>query len=1256
MVIWGDTDSYTKNPEETYFVTKLFSGSETNLSIDMQTMNMKKVSLRPVDTLGNPLDDQKCGNISYFAYKHDEDNIPVGSLIRRQSPFNMQHADIYELWVEPGSYTFTVNTMGEYKTFSYTGLEAQDTNDKKDAYFLKARENITENKDIIMGGSNLVKVSLNLPANTSSGSIRYSPFGMALYTDGLQYSGVMSPGEGCYLYVTPDNYTAQAIVTKLHYQKEWNYLFEKEFQLTNGTYPWDIDFNFQAQIIPSKKFYLPGEAVTTENAVVNNSGSRLVAIDTNLKLFDYHYRPFEQLSQALALDESNDIAAQNHNQLAPFVVIKNTAGNEVARLKNADNSYQMAQWCTANYIYEGPRLARLGSWDNTFYGGTWTPDSGTSGQFNMFLEAGVGPEGTVTSDPVSIAVGIGGIEPVKSPTNTDAIKIKGTTIFNTEVKLYIKKNDGEFQPAGTLTSGPDGSFEKTINLPAEGNYEFKFSILFNEVTKYSNPVACLIDRTQPKAPESFTAEGVSSKDIRLKWRASSDQDVFSYKVFREVKGSGSSQLIAEKSASSTSLPGEYGYIDSGLMLGVEYQYTLKAVDKAGNTSLPITVLAHTVQTEDTEKPTVPGEFKVTLLTDGRAKLSWNASRDNVKVTGYKVYRSEKDGETKILKEIYAAEDLNTFEYIDDSLNAATEYTYYVVSVDSAFNASLPSGKVTVVTPDLQVTQIKYMVVNGLQNNCLPQSAQLAISLKGDTGRVAQAEIVYLSWFDEEGNMAEDDAHLYERKSVITLEENQNEKGTYFGYYKLLAPSLTSRTGVAAVKSVTGFIKDTAGHQSRVLSCEGFPKKVASTVNVSVEGEGQEVLKNAHILVYSDKEKSGKPAFLNGNKVYSIEGLIPSDDYRVSLIKSDGSYAPLKGPDNNIVMYLSGIKAPAGMSSDVAVRSGIASLDIRVVDDFDNPVKGVTVNLFEKDYKYLTGGKSNDFGRVISSVKQSSLFNNGIEGQIVKVNVVFSNSQKLTYLNQFDVILNGLKTNEAVLKLDENVLNIKLKKRPMTFMEGTVVDANGSPVKEARLQALINLDGFNFFTIDGRTGENGTFRITLPMSPFTFNISTDWCAKEYNVTNGNIIDGKIVISENNMFVLDNPPGLKLALWVKMIGEEHEKLVNLDWRTSEQFGINVYNITKNISVRHSVDSADYTRLFGCDPGDRIRISVDGSKAGMNNSTVEAVIGQDSSVNAKLHLVEYGKIRARVKISDAFKDHYMNRTIELFDKNGNRKFTGA
>ncbi|MEU6719977.1 carbohydrate-binding protein [Nonomuraea sp. NPDC046802] len=89
---------------------------------------------------------------------------------------------------------------------------------------------------------------------------------------------------------------------------------------------------------------------------------------------------------------------------------------------------------------------------------------------------------------------------------------------------------------------------------------------------------------------------------------------------------------------------------------------------------------------DTTAPSVPGNLRSTGVTSSSVSLAWNASTDNVGVTGYNVYR----GGTLVTTATGTS-------YTDTGRAANTSYTYTVRARDAAGNLSGVSNSVTATT-------------------------------------------------------------------------------------------------------------------------------------------------------------------------------------------------------------------------------------------------------------------------------------------------------------------------------------------------------------------------------------------------------------------------------------------------------------------------------------------------------------------------------------------------------------------------------
>jgi hypothetical protein len=125
----------------------------------------------------------------------------------------------------------------------------------------------------------------------------------------------------------------------------------------------------------------------------------------------------------------------------------------------------------------------------------------------------------------------------------------------------------------------------------------------------------------------------------------------------------------------TTSPYSYSW-DTTTATNASHTLTAKAYDNASpantttSTGVSITV--------DNSAPTTPGNLRRTGGTATSISLAWDASTDNVNVTGYRVQR---DGTT------VTTTSGSTLIYADTSLASGTSYSYTVTSLDAAGNAS-----------------------------------------------------------------------------------------------------------------------------------------------------------------------------------------------------------------------------------------------------------------------------------------------------------------------------------------------------------------------------------------------------------------------------------------------------------------------------------------------------------------------------------------------------------------------------------------
>jgi hypothetical protein len=290
------------------------------------------------------------------------------------------------------------------------------------------------------------------------------------------------------------------------------------------------------------------------------------------------------------------------------------------------------------------------------------------------------PPTVTTTSPTN---GATGVAPNTSVSATFSEPMTNSTLTTSTVKLAtaggaavagavnVNGNTVTFTPLADLT----GSTQYTATITT-GAKDAAGNALAATRT-WSFTTGAVADTTAPTTPANLNATAVSSSQINLTWSASTDNvAVTGYRVYR-----GGTLLVTLGNVTSYQN-------NTGLSGSTTYSYTVQAIDAAGNASAQSAAdTATTLATADTTAPSVPGGVTATTLSGSQISLNWTASTDNVAVTGYRIYR----GGTLIV----TVGTVTT--YTDTGLTAGTSYTYAIVAIDAANNASAQSASASATT-------------------------------------------------------------------------------------------------------------------------------------------------------------------------------------------------------------------------------------------------------------------------------------------------------------------------------------------------------------------------------------------------------------------------------------------------------------------------------------------------------------------------------------------------------------------------------
>lgn len=301
--------------------------------------------------------------------------------------------------------------------------------------------------------------------------------------------------------------------------------------------------------------------------------------------------------------------------------------------------------------------------------------SGSSNLVSFTTLAG-GPSGGGDTIPPSTPLNL-----TYSNTQATSVDLSWTaSTDNVGVVGYKIYEDGAYATVTALTS------IKLTNLEPGKRFTFKVSAIDaagNESEQSNfvtvNTPASGADTVKPTQPVSLAVSNVTATAANLNWLPSTDNvGVVGYKVYVDNK------LISTETTTSKAL--------SGLTSGQHSAY-VAALDAAGNESEPSNTVYFDTNNPgggggggtggDTIPPSQPTNLSVSNVLSSSANLTWTASTDNKGLAGYKVY----------VNGVHKATSQGASTVIS-SLTSNTNYSVYVVAVDSSGNSSANSNTVT----------------------------------------------------------------------------------------------------------------------------------------------------------------------------------------------------------------------------------------------------------------------------------------------------------------------------------------------------------------------------------------------------------------------------------------------------------------------------------------------------------------------------------------------------------------------------------
>lgn len=182
-----------------------------------------------------------------------------------------------------------------------------------------------------------------------------------------------------------------------------------------------------------------------------------------------------------------------------------------------------------------------------------------------------------------------------------------------------------------------------------------------------------VETTPPTAPGSLRAGTITENSIALIWNASTDASgIKEYVVYW-----GTTSKTVTGTATTTTI--------TGLSPSTSYTFTVKATDNAGNVSSASNALTvSTISSSDNVAPSAPANLRAVTVFSTSIALAWNASTDNVGVTGYEIFQ----GSTQIGTTTGAS----ATSYTATGLTASTAYSFTVKARDAPGTVRRPARR------------------------------------------------------------------------------------------------------------------------------------------------------------------------------------------------------------------------------------------------------------------------------------------------------------------------------------------------------------------------------------------------------------------------------------------------------------------------------------------------------------------------------------------------------------------------------------
>ena len=404
------------------------------------------------------------------------------------------------------------------------------------------------------------------------------------------------------------------------------------------------------------------------------------------------------------------------------------------------------------------------------------------------------------------------------------------------------------------------------------------------------------DTTAPTVPDDLVAV-VNQASVSLSWSASTDDvAVDEYEVHR-----GTTDGFTPSAATRIAVTTGTTYVDGNRPASTAY-YRILAVDAAGNVSDPSQTAQAVVP--DVNAPSTPTGLTAVTGGDPEIQLTWNASTDDVGVTGYDVYRGS-SADFAVTAAARIAQ-VTATTYTDTDLAPGTWY-YRVVAVDAGGNTSPASAVASSSIADVTAPTIP----TGVSGSTAGDDVTLEWTASSDDVAVARYEIHRGS---ASGFTATDENRIGQSTTTSYTDLNRPAGTVYYRVVAVDAAGNASAPSQAAQVVVPDVTAPTAPTAMAVLD--------GDSVNVSWTGATDDVGVTGYQVHRSrtpDFAVSAATKIADATQSPYIDENAAAGTwyYRVVAVDAAGNAGPASAAAQVLVPDTEAPSAPTGLSASAA---------------------------------------------------------------------------------------------------------------------------------------------------------------------------------------------------------------------------------------------------------------------------------------------------------------------------------------------------